>query len=77
MASSIAIQTQGLEQTCKAEPIGQVIEDIQEECAKYGQILAISVPRPADPSQSAQVFGQGNFGKVRHFLTNSTLQTWR
>lgn len=42
----------------------QVIEDIQEECGKYGKITAIVVPRPADPSTAAQVFGQGNFGKV-------------
>ena len=42
----------------------QVIEDLQEECGKYGQILKIIVPRPADPQMSHQVFGTGNYGKV-------------
>ena len=42
----------------------QITEDIQEECGKYGKILAIVVPRPSNPATSAQVFGQGSFGKV-------------
>ena len=42
----------------------QILEDIQEECGKYGKILSIVVPRPSNPATSAQVFGQGPYGKV-------------
>ena len=43
----------------------QVIEDLQEECGRYGQIIKVIVPRPPNPAASASIFGQGNFGKVR------------
>ncbi len=42
----------------------QVITDLQEECGKYGTVLRVSIPRPADPSQSFQLAGTGNFGKA-------------
>ena len=43
----------------------QIIDDLKEECSKFGQLLHIVVPRPVDPSQSASLIGQGFYGKVR------------
>lgn len=43
----------------------QVIEDLKDECSKFGQVTAVAVPRPPNPAESAAVFGTGNFGKVR------------
>lgn len=46
----------------------QVIEDLKDECSKFGEVVAVSVPRPGDPSTSTAVFNTGNFGKVSHLL---------
>lgn len=42
----------------------QVIEDLRDECAKHGAVTAVTVPRPADKTQAASLFGSGNYGKV-------------
>jgi len=45
------------------EEYSEVIEDLRDECGKYGQIVAVTVPRPANPAESASLFGTRNFGK--------------
>lgn len=45
------------------EEYSEVLEDLKDECSKFGDVVAISVPRPADPSTSAAVFNTGSFGK--------------
>ncbi len=42
----------------------QVIQDLQEECSKYGQVLRVLVPRPPNPASSNELFGANNYGKV-------------
>jgi hypothetical protein len=42
-----------------------VFEDLREECSKYGQVVEVKVPRPANPALSAALFGTDNYGKVR------------
>ena len=42
----------------------QVIEDLKEECSKYGQVLKVVVPRPPVPQQAYNLFNQQNYGKV-------------
>lgn len=42
----------------------QVIEDLREECSKYGQVLKVVVPRPPVPQQAYTLFNQQNYGKV-------------
>lgn len=42
----------------------QVIEDLREECSKYGQVLKVVVPRPPVPQQAFSLFNQQNYGKV-------------
>lgn len=43
----------------------QVIQDLQEECSKYGRVLRVLVPRPPNPAASNELFGSNNYGKVR------------
>ena len=38
-----------------AHPLPQVLADIQDECNKYGTVLRVLIPRPADPSTAAEV----------------------
>lgn len=45
------------------EEYSEVIEDLKDECSKFGEVISVSVPRPGDPSTSAAVFNTGNFGK--------------
>ncbi len=49
----------------------QVIQDLGEECGKFGQVLSVVVPRPTDPSTYASLYGQYNFGKVGNTTTKS------
>ena len=42
----------------------QVIQDLHEECGKYGQLLHVIVPRPANPALAMELFGSNNYGKV-------------
>lgn len=42
----------------------KVIEDLREECSKYGQVIKVVVPRPPNPQQAHAFFNQQNFGKV-------------
>ncbi len=42
----------------------QVIEDLREECSKYGQVMKVVVPRPPIPQQAHALFNQQNYGKV-------------
>lgn len=42
----------------------QVIEDLREECSKYGQVIKVIVPRPPIPQQAIALFNQQNYGKV-------------
>lgn len=46
----------------------QVIDDLREECSKFGAVVEVRVPRPTDPSQAAALMGTGNFGKVGYFF---------
>ena len=46
----------------------QVIEDLNEECGKYGLILQVHVPRPSNPAALAQLFGTQHYGKVRSLV---------
>lgn len=41
------------------------MEDLREECSKYGGVAEILVPRPNPPALSEQLFGSGHYGKVR------------
>jgi len=50
-----------------------VIEDLRDECTKFGAVVAVTVPRPPDADNAAAVFGTGNFGKVRQ--CNATRET--
>ena len=47
-----------------AAAVRQVIEDLQEECGKYGTVVTVAVPRPPDPANAKAAFGYGNYGKV-------------
>ena len=48
------------------EEYAEVIQDLHEECGKYGAIRAVHVPRPPNPKVlAASVFGTGTYGKVR------------
>ena len=40
------------------------MEDLREECSKYGQVLKVVVPRPPVPQQAFSLFNQQNYGKV-------------
>lgn len=42
----------------------QVIQDLHEECGKYGQLLHVIVPRPPNPVSAMELFGSNNYGKV-------------
>ena len=42
----------------------QVIQDLYEECGKYGQLLHVIVPRPPNPASAMELFGSNNYGKV-------------
>ena len=44
--------------------MAQVIQDLQEECSKYGQVLRVLVPRPPNLAASNELFGSNNYGKV-------------
>ena len=44
--------------------VGQVIEDLRDECSKHGAVQQVVVPRPTDPATSAAVCGQGTVGEV-------------
>ena len=47
------------------EEYAEVIQDLHEECGKYGAIRAVHVPRPPNPKVlAASVFGTGTYGKV-------------
>lgn len=50
----------------------QVIEDLREECSKYGQVMKVVVPRPPVPQQAHALFNQQNYGKVNCSITCST-----
>lgn len=41
--------------TAYCPPHLQVIQDISDECNKYGTVLRVVVPRPADPALAAEV----------------------
>lgn len=43
----------------------QVIQDLYEECGKYGKIVRVIVPRPPNPASAMELFGSNNYGKVR------------
>ena len=45
----------------------QVIQDLHEECGKYGQLLHVIVPRPPNPASAMELFGSNNYGKVGFF----------
>jgi hypothetical protein len=47
--------------------VAQVMEDLREECGKYGQVLAVVVPRPTNPATAAASYGANNYGKVWSF----------
>ncbi|KAK9808982.1 hypothetical protein WJX72_007369 [[Myrmecia] bisecta] len=42
----------------------EVIEDLKEECGKYGSVWRVVVPRPPDPSTARMVYGSNNYGKA-------------
>jgi hypothetical protein len=42
----------------------QVLLDLREECEKYGSVMDVVVPRPADPKRSKELWGTDNYGKV-------------
>ncbi|KAL0024901.1 hypothetical protein WJX77_001165 [Trebouxia sp. C0004] len=46
------------------EEYREVIEDLREECSKYGQVMKVVVPRPPIPQQAHALFNQQNFGKA-------------
>ncbi|BDA43929.1 probable splicing factor U2af large subunit B at C-terminar half [Coccomyxa sp. Obi] len=46
------------------EEYAEVIQDLQEECSKYGQVLRVLVPRPPNPASSNELFGSNNYGKA-------------
>ena len=47
----------------------QVIEDLREECSKYGQVMKVVVPRPPIPQHAHALFNQQNYGKVSPVVT--------
>ena len=51
----------------------QVIQDLHEECGKYGQLVHVIVPRPPNPASAMELFGSNNYGKVPSSLTPHTL----
>lgn len=42
----------------------EVFQDITEECNKFGTVLRVVVPRPADSAQAAEVMGTEMYGKA-------------
>jgi hypothetical protein len=46
----------------------QVIQDLYEECGKYGQLVSVIVPRPPNPASAMELFGSNNYGKVGYPL---------
>lgn len=44
--------------------VAQVIQDLYEECGKYGQLVSVIVPRPPNPAAAMELFGSNNYGKV-------------
>ena len=44
--------------------MAQVIQDLYEECGKYGQLVSVIVPRPPNPAAAMELFGSNNYGKV-------------
>jgi len=46
------------------EEYQEVFEDLREECSKYGQVVEVKVPRPANPALAAALFGTQNYGKA-------------
>ena len=41
-----------------ADPSIEIVEDVQEECEKYGQVLAVKIPRPAMGSRQSSGVGK-------------------
>ncbi|KAK9843828.1 hypothetical protein WJX81_008039 [Elliptochloris bilobata] len=42
----------------------EVIQDLHDECGKFGSVVAVVIPRPLNPATAAAVFGMGNIGKA-------------
>ncbi len=50
--------------------------DLRDECGRHsapGGVVQVKVPRPPQQQQSAQLFGTGNYGKVREAIR---VQAW-
>ena len=45
-----------------------MIQDLYEECGKYGQLVSVIVPRPPNPASAMELFGSNNYGKVGYPL---------
>lgn len=43
---------------------GQAIKHLKDECVKYGQVVQLKIPRPADPKMAQVLYGTGFYGKV-------------
>ena len=42
----------------RAKTIAEIVEDVQEECEKFGQVLAIKIPRPSMGSRQSSGVGK-------------------
>lgn len=52
------------------EEYEEIVEDVRDECSKYGQVKSIEIPRPVD---GLEVPGTGKVGNVTHTFTRSYL----
>lgn len=48
------------------EEYEEIVEDVRDECSKYGQVKSIEIPRPVD---GLEIPGTG---KVRKYLKSSS-----
>lgn len=44
--------------TTEADNLAEILEDIKEECSKYGTLLDVKMPRPASGSRQSNGIGK-------------------
>ena len=42
----------------------QIVRNLRNECVKYGQMIQLKIPRPADPGMAKVLFNTGFYGKA-------------
>lgn len=55
------------------EEYEEIVEDVRDECSKYGQVKSIEIPRPVD---GLEVPGTGKVGSISVLFSNPYLDLY-